>query len=85
VVPVSATKDLELKGRVTAVDPKNSMAQISIGAADGVKESMKFHVTRGDQFVCDILILDVDAEKAVGILELVQQPPKVGDNVSTSL
>ena len=85
VVPVSATKDLELKGRVTAVDPKNSMAQISIGAADGVKASMRFHVTRADEFICDILILDVDAEKAVGILELVQQQPKVGDNVSTGL
>ena len=83
VAPV--TRNLELKGRVAAVDLKNSMAEISIGSADGVKESMKFHVTRGDEFICDILILDVDAEKAVGILELVQQPPKVGDNVSTSL
>ncbi len=83
VAPV--TRDLGLKGRVTVVDLKNSMAEISIGAADGVKESMKFHVTRGDEFICDILILDVDAEKAVGILELVQQQPKVGDNVSTSL
>lgn len=83
VAPV--TRDLELKARVTAVDLKNSMAEISIGAADGVKESMKFHVIRGDQFICDILILDVDAEKAVGILDLVQQQPKVGDSVSTSL
>jgi len=86
VVPV--TRDIELKGQVTAVDPKNSMAEISIGSADGVRESMKFHVTRGDQFVCDILILDVDAEKAVGSMELVQSAtggPKVGDSVSTSL
>ena len=83
VAPV--TKDLDLKGRVTAIDLKNSMAEISIGTAHGVKESMKFHVTRGDQFICDILILDVDAEKAVGVLELVQQQPKIGDNVSTGL
>jgi hypothetical protein len=64
------------------------MAEISLGSAHGVKESMKFHVTRGDQFICDVLILDVDTEKAVGILELVQPAtggPKVGDNVSTSL
>lgn len=85
VAPAPVTKDLELKGRVTVVDSKNSMAEISIGAADGVKESMKFHVTRGDEFICDILILDVDTEKAVGLMELVQQQPKVGDSVSTSL
>jgi cell division protein FtsL len=79
------TRNTELKGRVTAVDLKNSMAEVSLGTADGIKESMKLHVTRGDEFICDILILDVDTEKAVGILELVQQPPKVGDNVSTNL
>jgi hypothetical protein len=45
---------------------------------------MKFHVIRGDEFICDILVLDVDAEKAVGILDLVQKQPKVGDLVSTN-
>jgi len=79
------TADIGLKGLVTNVDPKNSLAEISIGSAQGVKEGMKFHVTRGDEFICDILILDVDTEKAVGILELVQQQPKVGDNISTNL
>ncbi|UCF00355.1 MAG: hypothetical protein JSV82_04630 [Planctomycetota bacterium] len=78
-------RDIELRGLVTAVDLKNSMAGISIGSADGVKEGMRFHVTRGDDFLCDILIIDVDAEEAVGVLELVQQQPKVGDNVSTNL
>jgi len=67
------------------VDLKNSMAGISLGSADGVKGGMKFHVTRGDQFLCDILIIDVDAEEAVGVLDLVQQQPRVGDKVSTNL
>ena len=80
-----AVRDIELRGLVTAVDLKNSMASISIGSADGVKEGMKFHVTRGDEFLCDILIIDVDAEEAVGVLDLVQQQPRVGDNVSTNL
>ncbi len=79
------TKEIGLNGLVTAVDLENSLAEISIGSAAGVKEEMKFHVIRGDQFICDILILDVDTEKAVGILDLVQQPPKVGDKVSTNL
>ncbi len=78
-------RDIALQGLVTKVDLKNSMASISIGSADGVKEGMKFHVTRGDKFLCDILIIDVDAEEAVGVLELVQQQPKVGDSVSTNL
>ena len=81
-----AAGDIALKGLITVVDLKNSMAEISVGAADGVKEGMKFYVTRGDEFICEILVIDaVDAEKAVGVLELVQQQPRVGDSVSTNL
>ena len=77
-------KDIDLKGLITVTDLKNHIASISIGSADGVREGMKFHVTRGDEFICDILILDVDEEAAVGILEMVEQQPKAGDNVSTN-
>jgi chromosome segregation ATPase len=79
------TRDIALQGLVTAVDLKNSMATISIGTADGVKEGMRFHVTRGNEFLCDILIVDADTKEAVGVLELVQQQPNVGDTVSTNL
>jgi len=85
LLPSRPAIDIGLKGLVTVVDSKNSMAEISIGSAHGVRENMKFHVTRGDEFICDILILDVDAERAVGILDLVQQMPKVGDKVSSNL
>jgi len=93
VTPVTAkakpaappTREISLKGQITAVDLKNSLAEISIGTAHGVKEGMKFHVTRGDQFVCDIVILDVEPEKAIGWLELVQDEPKAGDIASTNL
>jgi len=85
VLPVMPrTKSIGLKGLVKEVDLKNSLARISLGSADGVKDSMKFHVTRGDEFICDISIIDVDMEESVGILELVQQPPKVNDSVSTN-
>ncbi len=84
-VETPAGGDIGLKGLVTAVDMKNSMASISIGAADGVKQNMKFHVTRGNEFICDLIILDVESEEAVGILDLVQQQPNVGDNISTNL
>jgi hypothetical protein len=78
-------RNIGLKGLVTGVDIPNSLAEISVGVADGVKKEMTFKVTRGDKFVCNILVVDVDAEKAVGDLQLVQLPPRVGDKVSTNL
>ncbi len=97
-VPVTPTKekvrvapptvDIGLKGLITTVDLENSLAEISIGAASGVKPNMKFHVTRVDRFICDIVILDVEPEKAIGTLELMdvtKEQPKAGDNVSTNL
>ncbi len=83
------TKDIDLNGSITEVDLKNLLAEISIGTADGVKEGMRFHLTRSDRFICDIVILDVWPEKAVGWLELLQdQPqnhPQINDRVSTNL
>ncbi len=82
-------KDIDLKGAVTSVDLKNLLAEISIGQADGVKKGMRFHATRGDKFICDVVILDVEPEKAVGWLEMLQQgaelQPRVNDKVSTNL
>jgi len=84
--PISPpVKELGLKGVITQVDLKNSLAEISIGAADGVKEKMRFYAARGDAFICEILILDVHAERSVGFLERVQSPPKSGYSVSTSI
>jgi hypothetical protein len=82
------TVDIGLKGLVNAVDLEKSLAEISVGKANGVKEGMRFHVTRGDKFICDIVILDIEPEKAVGSLELMditQEQPKTGDMVSTNL
>ena len=81
----SSVTEIALHGLIKNIDLKNSMAGISLGSADGVKAGMKFHVTRGDEFLCDILIVNVDTKESVGILELVQQQPKVGDSVSTNL
>jgi uncharacterized phage infection (PIP) family protein YhgE len=78
-------KQIGLNGRVTQVDIKNKVAAISIGSAVGVKEDMKFHVTRGDRFICDILIFDVDSDKAIGTLDLVQAEPQAGDMAATNL
>ncbi len=80
-------KDIDLAGSLTNVDLKNLLAEISIGAADGVKEGMRFHTTRDSKFVCDVVILEVEPEKAVGWLELMQaqDKPRAGDAVRTNL
>jgi myosin heavy subunit len=78
-------KNIDLDGRITELDLTNGLAAISIGTAAGVGEKMKFHVTRGQKFVCDIEILDVEADKAVGNLKRIQMQPQVGDTVTTNL
>jgi len=94
VVPATSTtavrqtlpvRSIDLNGLVTAVDIKNSMASISLGSVDGVREGMRFHVTRADKFICDILIISVDVEESVGVLELVEYQPQVGDHATTNL
>ncbi len=77
--------DIGLKGTISNVKTENSWAEISIGSANGVRENMVFHATRGDKFICDIVIFEVDPEKAVGTLKLIQETPRVGDVVSTNL
>jgi hypothetical protein len=81
-----ASPDSPLKGSITRVDLENKLAEISIGSASGVKPEMKFYVIRGSQFICNLLILEVKPQAAVGLLDMVQQEaPKVGDEASTSL
>jgi hypothetical protein len=48
---------------------------------------MKFRVTRGQKTVCDILILDVDSDKAVGIVKRAQSglDAQIGDSVTTDM
>ncbi len=77
------TRQIDLNGLVVDVD--KPLAEISIGASAGVKQNMTFHVTRGDQFICNIEILYVDAERSVGVLKLMQGEPRIGDTVKTNL
>jgi len=77
-------KPIGLKGLISDLDVENRLAEISLGSTDGVKEQMKFIVTRDNQFVCNIVVLDVNADRAVGVLDLIKGTPKVGDRVSTN-
>ncbi len=83
VSAVGARSDVSLNGLITEVG--ESLVSLSIGSADGVTKNMVFHVTRGDEFICDIVVTDVDTDKAAGIMELKLQQPRIGDSVSTKM
>lgn len=80
--PVAA---IALQGLVTRVNPDKKMLEISIGRAHGVREGMKFHISRsGGQFIRDILILEVDEERSVGIFDVGTRQPRIGDTAVTN-
>lgn len=73
----------DVKGLVIEVE--QNLVTLSVGSADGVKEKMVFHITRGDRFLCDFIVTNVDINRCAGVLDLVQQAPQVGDTASTQL
>ncbi len=87
VIPMQGTRALGLNGQVTAVDLRSRLVEISIGTAAGVRQDITFHITRGDQYVADIQIVEVWPDRAVGVLNLVKQgaQPQAGDRVTTNL
>ena len=82
-VGISSPGATDLNGLLTEVG--TSLVSISLGSADGVAKGMEFHVYRGESFICNIIITDVDINTSAGTLELVQVTPRVGDNVTTRL
>lgn len=82
-LPASTVSSSVVRGLVKDMD--ETLVHLSVGSADGVRENMVFHVTRGDQFLCDVIVTHVDINQSVGVLELIQQRPRVGDTASTQL
>jgi hypothetical protein len=80
-----ATDQISLRSKIVETELKNNLATLSIGSADGVKKGMRFHIVRGDTFICDLVITNVDVERSAGTLELVRQQPQVGDVATTNL
>ncbi len=73
----------DVTGLVSEVS--ENLVSISIGSSDGVEEGMKFHITRGTSFICDIVVTDVDTDVAAGVIELKNAQPQTGDTVSNIL
>lgn len=71
----------DIKGMIVEVE--GNLATLSVGSADGVTKNMVFHVTRGERFVCDITITNVDINRSAGTLDLVLRQPQVNDIAST--
>lgn len=82
--PVSEpTAAADIKGVI--VDVSENLVHLSVGSADGVRENMVFHITRGEQFLCDVVVTNIDINQSAGVLQLIQQQPRVGDTASTQL
>lgn len=78
----------EIRARVTNVRTDTSgsiMAEINVGSSDRVSKDMKFMVTRGDQFIANLVVDRVDLNEAVGRVDTLNRPVSVlpGDIVKS--
>ena len=83
--PVTTTLPTSTDVKGLVVEVSENLVTLSVGSADGVREKMVFHVTRGSQFLCDVVITNVDINRSAGIIDLKVQQPQVGDTASTEL
>ena len=70
-----------ISGEVTAVEKE--LATISVGSSSGVRPNMTFHVSRGEQYLGDFVVIDVEPSAAAGRLAGRQGVIVAGDRVST--
>jgi chromosome segregation ATPase len=83
--PAPPMRALDLEGVINEVKLQDSLASISKGSADGVKDGMRFHVLRDNKYICDIVIFSVDADQSSGFFELAgENQPRPGDIVKTN-
>lgn len=82
---LAAPTNISLKGLVAGISANLELVTVSLGSADGVAKNSVFHVTRGDEFICNVKITDVDTNKSAGVIELQIGQPRIGDTVSNEL
>ncbi len=83
----SPTSKLLLEGTIREVRMDNMLASLSIGSANGVKAGDVLHVIRGETFVCDIAVTNVDTDTSVGQITMLKAglQPQAGDTVTNKL
>lgn len=79
---VPALPTVDLSGVIRDVDNGTNVAEISLGSSDQVVENMKFIVSRGSDYLADLVITKVDENTAVGRLEYKQTDVRRDDNVT---
>ena len=55
----------------------NQLARVSVGSNDRVAKNMKFMVVRGNEFVCNLVIQQVDMKWSVGVVQDLGKPVDV--------
>lgn len=80
--PVPPVPTVDLAGVINNVSMERKVAEISLGSRDKVVEKMVFIVSRGDQYLGDLVIEKVDENSSVGRLETVQGEIRSGDHVT---
>jgi chromosome segregation ATPase len=83
----NANPSAVMEGRVKEVRTDGNLVSVNIGAANGVKTGDVLHVIRGDQFICDISITNVDTDTSVGTITMARTGagPQAGDVVTNKL
>ena len=82
---LAAPTNVSLKGLVAGISANLELVTVTLGSADGVAKNTVFHVTRGDEFICNVKITYIDTNKSAGVIELQIGQPRVGDTVSNEL
>jgi hypothetical protein len=83
----AATPKVAIEGRVGDVRMDSMLASLNIGSANGVKMGDVFFVVRGDQFICNITVTNVDVDTSVGQIGMLKAgtQPQTGDTVTNKL
>jgi len=77
----------QVDGVVTKVDEAHGLVEISLGKDDGLKKGHVLQVFRGSQYLGQIILREVSADRAVGDIDkkLQRGRMKKDDNVTTKL
>jgi len=81
-----------VRGRVVGVRyddvTERSLVRITLGRNDRMRRDAKLHVYRGNEFIADIVLREVDLQESIGEVVLLRpgaEGPRAGDVVTTDL
>ena len=77
----------KVDGVITAINEAQGLVEVSIGSDDGLKKGHMLQVFRGDTYLGQIILREVNKDKAVGDIDKKMQRGRMkkDDNVTTKL